>query len=307
MSLAGISAAPMSKSWDAEKQTAGFRQLVDHALEQAVSPGQDSALYASMRYTLLGPGKRIRPVLCLVATTMFGGSAQSALPTACALEMLHAATLIHDDLPAMDNDDMRRGRPSNHKIFGDGMALLAGDALLAYSLEFILTSTKGVEPQRLLRVIETLVRVVGAEGLTGGQALDIEADAQGAVDLAQLEIMHYRKTASLIQASVRTGCILAGVEDEHMEGIMSFAGKVGLAFQIVDDVLDETGTDDQIGKPTGSDRARGKMTFPSVMGVDAAMARAHNLLAESKRDLEPYGAKAYPLLLMADCMIDRTS
>ncbi len=204
-------------------------------------------------------------------------------------------------------DDLRRGKPSNHKVFGEGMALLAGDALLAYSLEFILATTEGVGPERLLRVVDTLVQVVGASGLTGGQALGFESQGRDDIDVTQLELMHSRKTASLIQASVVTGGILAGASEDDLRWLTSYAGKVGLAFQIVDDVLEETGTDAQLGKPSGSDRSSGKVTFPRLLGVDKAMVRVRQLVEEAKRDLDPYGARALPLLLMADYTIARTS
>ncbi|HSV66984.1 MAG TPA: farnesyl diphosphate synthase [Mycobacteriales bacterium] len=293
--------------WVLDWQSTALRQRIDRALADAVAPIPCSTLFEAMRYSVLGLGKRLRPILCLISTEITGGSPDTALPTACALEMLHAATLIHDDLPAMDNDDLRRGRPANHKVFGEGMALLGGDALLAYSLEYILTHTKGVDSARLLRVVDTLVRVVGVSGLTGGQAMDLEFAGRDDVGLAELELMHSRKTAALIQASVATGAILAGASDDVIDRLWAYAGKLGLAYQIVDDVLDETGTSQQLGKTAGSDRVNYKVTVPRVLGVEGSMARAAELVGAAKAYLDPFGDRAEPLRAMADYTCSRQS
>jgi len=245
--------------------------------------------------------------LCLTGADLLGVSLDAPMPTACGLEMLHTATLIHDDLPAMDDDDLRHGKAANHKVFGEGMALLAGDALLAYCLEFILENSRGVDDRRLLRVVETIVRVVGADGLTGGQAIDLELQGRDDVAVASLELMHSRKTAALIQASVATGAIIAGACDEVLAHLVSYAGKIGLAYQIADDVLDETGTSEILGKPARSDRSKGKCTFAQVLGAPAAMKRAKELAEGAKADLAGLGSRAEPLRAIADYTWSRLS
>jgi geranylgeranyl diphosphate synthase, type II len=294
-------------SFDLAVHIHALRSLIDEALVQAIAADRTGSLYASMRYTLLSGGKRLRPILCLTCVDLLGGSLDAAMPTACGLEMLHTATLIHDDLPAMDDDDLRHGKAANHKVFGEGMALLAGDALLGYCLEFLLENTRGVDDRRLLRVIETIVRVVGAEGLTGGQAIDLELKGGDDVDVASLELMHSRKTGALIQASVATGAIIADADDAVLGRLVSYAGKIGLAYQIVDDVLDETGTSQTLGKPAGSDRDNGKRTFAQALGVPAAMRRARELAEGAKADLACLGSRAEPLHAIADYTWSRPS
>ncbi len=276
-----------------------LRSRVDEALAAALSGVDPVCLADTMRYSLLSPGKRLRPLLCLVTTGMLGGTAEQALPTACALEMLHAATLIHDDLPAMDDDDFRRGQPANHKVFGEGMALLAGDALLAYSLEHILAATRGVGERRLLGVMAELIRVVGPTGLSGGQAIDLDCQGRGSVDLATLEAMHRRKTGALIQAAVVTGAILADARPQQISCLAAFAGKIGLAYQITDDILDETATFAELGKATGRDEELGKWTFPRLLGVDGAGQRARALVDDAIDDLAGFGAGAEDLRQIA--------
>ncbi len=303
----GRGTALAGSTFDLAAHISGLRGCIDEALVRAIAVDQTGPLYASMRYTLLNGGKRLRPILCLTCVDLLGGSLQAAMPTACGLEMLHTATLIHDDLPAMDDDDLRHGRAANHKVFGEGMALLAGDALLGYCLEFILKNSRGVDDRRLLRVVETIVRVVGAEGLTGGQAIDLELKGRDDVDVAALELMHSRKTAALIQASVATGAIIAGADDEVLAQLVSYAGRIGLAYQIVDDVLDEIGTSETLGKPVGSDRDNGKRTFVQALGVPGAMERATRLAEEAKADLACLGSRAEPLLAIADYTCSRVS
>lgn len=268
-----------------------LRKQVDVQLAEAIVPAVPERLYESMRYSVLSEGKRLRPILCLTTCEMSGGSVEVAMPTACALEMLHAATLIHDDLPLMDDDDFRRGKPSNHKIFGEGMALLAGDALLAYSLEFILVGTKGVTTSSLLKVMETLIHVVGASGLTGGQAIDLECQGRNDIDLATLELMHARKTGSLIEAAAVTGAILGGASAQEIAKLQSYAQKVGLAYQIVDDAM---------GKLPGRDHELGKCTFPRLLGIAGSRARAREIIDSAKADLIAFGERADPLMAIAE-------
>jgi len=259
-----------------------------------------------MRYSLLPGGKRLRPVLCLAAYDLSGGEHETAIPTACALEMLHTATLIHDDLPAMDNDDYRRGRLSNHKVFGDGVAVLTGDALLSYALEFILIETKGVPADRLLRVMQTVTHAIGVSGLVGGQVLDIESEGRDDVDLSMLEFIHSRKTGSLIDAAVVTGSILAGASEDIISRLSQYAWKMGLAFQIVDDILDVTATQQELGKTPNKDEKARKITFPGLLGIEKSAKRARELVGSAKQELTPLGDRAIPLLAIADFVLARS-
>ncbi|WP_406504792.1 polyprenyl synthetase family protein [Streptomyces sp. NBC_00212] len=281
--------------------------VVESHLERALMPRYPEKIFESMRYSLVSGGKRLRPVLCLAGCELGGGERELAIPTACALEMLHTASLIHDDLPAMDDDDYRRGKLANHKVFGEGMALLAGDALLSYALEFILLNTRRVPADRLLRVMQTLINRVGVSGLVGGQVVDVESEGRDDVDLATLEFIHSRKTGSLIDAAMVTGAILGGADEDTIARLSGYARRVGLAFQIVDDVLDVTSTRQQLGKTPRKDEKAHKATFPSLFGLEGSMRQARELVDEAKRELAPFGGRAVPLLAMADFVCTRTS
>lgn len=284
-----------------------LRNQIDHALASAVADLQPGPLREAMSYSLLGDGKRIRPTLCLMTYELFDDVLSVAVPTACALEMLHAATLIHDDLPAMDDDDFRRGRPTNHRVFGEGMAVLAGDALLAYSLEHILRNARGLSQDRVLGVMTKLIEVVGPSGLSGGQALDLDCQGRDAVDDATIEQMHLMKTGSLIEASVVTGAILGGATRAEIDRLGSYARKLGLAYQIVDDVLDETATFDEFGKEVGHDRDTGKWTYPRLLGVAVARSRARELLERAVEELVEFGESASRLRWVADVVQQRVT
>ena len=284
-----------------------LQEQIDQALTTSVDGIEPECLREAMAYTLLSSGKRLRPALCLLTYQMFDADILAAVPTACALEMLHAATLIHDDLPAMDDDDFRRGRPANHKVFGEGMALLAGDALLAYSLEFILFHGHGLAQERLLGVMTQLIRAVGPSGLSGGQALDLDSQGRTYVDQATVERMHLLKTGALIKASVITGAILGGASVEQVGLLTQYARNLGLAYQIVDDVLDETATFAALGKRTGHDRDSDKWTYPRVVGVDPARQRARQLIEEAVATLSQFGERAAPLRWAAQVVHDRAA
>jgi geranylgeranyl diphosphate synthase type II len=283
------------------------KAVIERVLERAIEPQYPEKIYESMRYSLLSGGKRLRPALCLASCALGGGNPDVAIPTACGLEMLHTASLIHDDLPSMDNDDYRRGRPSNHKVFGEGMALLTGDALWSYALEFILLNTRSVSSDRLMRVLHTLINRVGVAGLVGGQVVDVESEGHDDVDLATVEYIHSHKTASMIDAAVVTGAVLAGADEETISRLSRYAGKIGLAFQIVDDVLDTTATWQQLGKTPNKDGKIRKATFPKLFGVEESMRRAYDLVDSAKHELAPFGDRAIPLLAMADYICTRTS
>lgn len=293
-------------AFNLERYLLAQQAIIEAELDRALIPSYPEKVFESMRYSLLSGGKRLRPIFCLAGCDLSGGNREAAIPTACALEMLHTASLIHDDLPAMDNDDFRRGKPSNHKVFGEGLALLAGDALLSYALEFILANTRHVPADRLLRVMQTLINRVGVSGLVGGQVVDIECEGREDIGVETLEFIHTRKTGSLIDAAVLTGAILAGADEGTQARLSRFACLIGLAFQVVDDVLDVTSSREKLGKTPAKDAKAGKTTFPSLFGVETSMQRARELVSAAKQELEPFGERAVPLLAMADYVYART-
>jgi geranylgeranyl diphosphate synthase type II len=277
--------------------------LIEENLERFVPVLYPVRLYESMRYSLLAGGKRLRPVLCLAACELAGGTTDMAMPTACALEMIHTMSLIHDDLPSMDNDDYRRGLPTNHKVYGEAMAILAGDALLAYAFQ-VIAETESVPAQSVLEVVRRLGMAASATGLVGGQVVDIESEGKQ-ISLDTLQYIHEHKTGALLEISVVSGALLGGASSEQVELLSSYAHKVGLAFQIIDDVLDITATDEQLGKTAGKDLAQAKATYPSFWGVEASTAKAQQLIAEAKATLKPFGEKAVILEHLADFITQR--
>lgn len=229
-----------------------------------------------------------------------------ALPTACALEMIHTMSLIHDDLPAMDNDDYRRGRLTNHKVYGDDIAILAGDALLTYAFEVVGDRTEGVPAERILQVLVQLARAVGGEGLVGGQVVDLESEGKSDVSLETLNYIHLHKTAALLEVSVVSGAILAGADADAQTRLRRYAQDIGLAFQIIDDILDITSTQEELGKSIGKDIQAQKVTYPSLWGIDESRRQADRLIAEAQAQLDPFGAAAQPLRAIADYITART-
>jgi geranylgeranyl diphosphate synthase type II len=280
------------------------QQQVEEALSAALVSAYPERIYEAMRYSLLAGGKRLRPILCLAACELAGGSVAQALPTACALEMIHTMSLIHDDLPAMDNDDFRRGKPTNHKVFGEDIAILAGDALLAFAFEHIACQTQGVPPQLVLQVIARIGHAVAATGLVGGQVVDLESEGK-AISLETLEYIHTHKTGALLEVSVVSGGILAGGDEELLVRLSHYAQDIGLAFQIIDDILDITATSEQLGKTAGKDQAVAKATYPSLWGLEASQQKAEELIHSAKEALRPYGSQAEPLLALADFITRR--
>ncbi len=280
------------------------RDRVEIALDASMGPERPESLRDAMRYSLLAGGKRLRPILCLAACELVGGSSELAMPTAVALEMIHTMSLIHDDLPAMDNDDLRRGRPTNHKVYGDAMAILAGDAMLSRAFEMVAVRSANVPADRLLRVVGELALVSGAPGLVGGQVVDLESEGQ-AVDLQTLEYIHLHKTAALLRACVVTGALIGGASDDQLEAMRTYANGIGLAFQIIDDILDVTASSEVLGKTAGKDLLADKTTYPKLLGLDASREKALQLVRESKAALEPWRDKAAPLLALADYVASR--
>ena len=274
---------------------------VEAGLDRHLPPAdaRPARLHAAMRYSLMGGGKRLRPILCLAACELAGGEAQQAMPTAVALEMIHTMSLIHDDLPAMDNDDLRRGRPTNHKVYGEANAILAGDALLTRAFEMVALRSPGVPAERLLAVVGELSLASGAPGLVGGQVVDLECEGKS-VDLERLEYIHLHKTGALLRACVISGALIAGAPDALVEALRVYARGIGLAFQIIDDILDITQTSEQLGKSAGKDAAAGKATYPAVFGLEKSRREAARLTKAALKALEPFGKNADFLRAVAD-------
>ncbi len=237
-----------------------------------------STLAAAMEYSLLAGGKRLRPVLCISCARLCGGDAEAVLPFASAVECIHSYSLVHDDLPAMDNDDLRRGKPTNHKVFGEAAAILAGDALLTEA--FVFMASTPLPAEHVLPALAEAARAAGAEGMVGGQMLDMEYTGADGIDIGRLAAMHAMKTGALLRASCVCGGLLAGADGSALAALSRYGTALGAAFQIVDDILDVTGTEAEIGKPVGSDAARGKPTYPSLLGLERSREQA---LEQSRR------------------------
>jgi len=279
---------------------------VEAALDRALPVTYPEKIYEAMRYSLLAGGKRLRPILCLATCELTGGTAEMATPTACAVEMIHTMSLIHDDLPAMDNDDYRRGRLTNHKVYGEDIAILAGDGLLAYAFEYIAASTENVPAQRVLQVISRLGRAVGAAGLVGGQVVDLESEGKADVSIDTLNFIHNHKTAALLEACVVCGAILAGAPEADLQRLTRYAQNIGLAFQIVDDILDITATQEELGKTAGKDLQAQKATYPSIWGLEESQRQAQQLIQAAIAELDSFGEKALPLQAIAKFITSRT-
>ena len=282
------------------------RSQVEAALEQSITVVYPEILYESMRYSLLAGGKRLRPILCLTCCELVGGTVEMAMPTACTLEMIHTFSLIHDDLPTMDNDDYRRGKLTNHKIYGENIAILAGDALLAYAFEFLVVQTKGVAAQQLLQVVAKLAHAVAATGLVGGQVVDLQSEGLQNIDIETLNFIHAHKTGALLEASILSGAMLAKADNEVLQKLSCYASYIGLAFQIVDDVLDVIGTQEELGKTPGKDQKAQKVTYPSLWGIEESKRKSQELVDLAKAELVDLGAKAQPLMAIADYITART-
>lgn len=282
------------------------QKRVEVALDQSLPMARPKTIYDSMRYSLMAGGKRLRPILCLATCELMGGHESQSMPTACALEMVHTMSLIHDDLPAMDNDDYRRGKLTNHKVYGDDIAILAGDGLLAYSFEYVVENTQDVPAPRILKVIAQLGRAVGAAGLVGGQVVDLECEGKTDMTLETLNFIHTHKTSALLEVSVVSGAILAGASQDDQDRLLSYAQKIGLAFQIVDDILDITATSQELGKSAGKDLQAQKLTYPSLWGIEKSRLEAQNLVEAAKSEVSAWGEKALPLMAIADYITART-
>lgn len=282
---------------------------IDSALDRFLPKETElpHSVHKAMRYSIFAGGKRVRPILMLAACQAVGGETEHAIPAACAMEMIHTYSLIHDDLPAMDDDDFRRGNPTNHKVFGEAIAILAGDALLteAFKLVSDLHLVTGCEPAGLLAVIHEIATCAGSYGMVGGQVIDMESEGAQDIDLAIVQYIHTHKTGALIKASVVSGALLGGADEMQLAAITRYGKAAGLAFQIADDVLDIEGTTEDIGKDAGSDEARGKATYPAVIGLSAAKQEAVSMMNEALDALEIFGEEADPLREIARYIVQR--
>ncbi|NMO96889.1 polyprenyl synthetase family protein [Paenibacillus lemnae] len=264
-------------------------------------------LRESMNYSLMAGGKRLRPLLVTAACEAGGGSLEAALPVACAVEMVHTYSLIHDDLPAMDNDDFRRGKPTNHKVYGEATAILAGDALLTHSFFRVVQSSRlhGIPAERVLAVVEDLAMYAGPRGMVGGQAADMEGE-QGLTSLEQLEYIHLHKTSDLIIFSLVAGGRIAGLDENQLQALETFGHHLGLAFQIQDDILDIIGDEAKLGKKTQSDIKQQKVTYPYFIGLEASREKVQQLTEEAKETIMAAGLKDPKRLLeIADFLMSR--
>ncbi len=291
----------------ADDSTAAADRLaarIDAALDRysQFDDGCPAELGEAIRYSLLAPGKRLRPRLVLLAAEACGGSIDAALPTACAVEMIHTYSLVHDDLPAMDDDDLRRGRPTCHKVFGEAIAILVGDALLARAFEIMATDVKPAD--RAARCCAALGHAAGATALVGGQASDLAGGAN-CEDVPALESIHRRKTGALITASLELGGIVAGASAEQLAALRQYGQHLGLAFQITDDLLDVSGTQADVGKRLAKDADRGKATYPELLGIDESRDRAAALVEQACQAVAIFGNTGAPLVGLANFVRDR--
>lgn len=271
-----------------------YIEIVDRKLDEYIEIQYPEDIFKSMKYTVTLPGKRLRPVMCLETCKMFGGNYEDALPTACAIEMLHAQTLIHDDLPCMDNDDFRRGKPTNHKVFGEANAVLAGDALLTFAPQTILKNSKNLGNEKLIKIMEEYFHAAGAYGVIAGQVVDIESEKGNAKgDTSEtLNYIHTHKTADLFKLALRTGAIIAGASSKQIEDITEFGQHMGVAFQIADDILDETSTFEEMGKTLGKDKEAGKLTYTSLYGLEKAVQDLNDLIDKCFEILNSHNLKS---------------
>lgn len=274
------------------------RALIEEGLAKIVPPKTTfpPSIHEAMHYSLLQGGKRIRPILAMTGYELVGGRYQEIVPFACGIELIHTYSLIHDDLPAMDNSDFRRGKPSAHKAFGESIALLAGDALLTLAFQVMTDPvlSEGQDPARVLAATHVIAKVAGIQGMVGGQTVDIETQGRR-FDLPLLEYIHTHKTGALIMGSIKAGAILGSAKDRELEALTGYGKTLGLAFQITDDILDVEGSREELGKGVGQDSALGKATYPHLLGIKESRRRAEELLQQAEAALAQFGEKAEPL------------
>ncbi len=284
---------------------AARQKEVDRALDRFLpkETARPATIHKAMRYSLFAGGKRLRPILCLAAAEACGGESRAALPLACAMECIHTYSLIHDDLPSMDNDDFRRGRATCHKVFGDGIAVLAGDALLTVAFEIAAT----VQPTRrynLKQIVSEIAVAAGSRKLIAGQVADLEAEGQP-ITRRDLRYIHENKTAAMLIAAVRLGAMSANASARQLEAIGAFGAALGLAFQVIDDILDVTQTSEKLGKSAGKDVAAQKATYPAIIGLEKSRQEAQRLTREAHGALAVFGGKADRLHALANYLLER--
>jgi geranylgeranyl diphosphate synthase type II len=278
---------------------------IEAGLQKLLPPDSTppASIHTAMRYSVFAGGKRIRPILCYESAKLFAADPAGAIPVGCALEFIHTYSLIHDDLPALDNDDLRRGKPTNHKVFGEAIAILAGDALL--TLAFQTLANAAIEPNRRVRVISEIAAAAGTvDGMVGGQVADIEAEKK-APDSAMLEYIHRSKTAALICGSIVAGAIAGGAGDEDVARLRRFGEQIGWAFQVVDDILDVSESSVSLGKTAGKDQAQQKATYPALYGLEKSRAIATELETKALRELDFYGERGTRLRQVAQFLVAR--
>lgn len=290
---------------DLKSYLSAQRERVDAALDSAIPTAEvlPSKMHKAMRHSIFAGGKRLRPILCLTAAEALGADNGDALPAACSLEMLHTFTLIHDDLPCMDDDDFRRGKPTCHKIYGEAVAVLAGDALQSLAFEVLCNLPREARYQPCDFVSELAV-ASGSLNVVAGQVLDLEGEGKD-LSFDDLRAIHERKTAALLAVSLRFGAMAGGATTKELEALTDFGKNLGLAFQVIDDILDTTQTSEKLGKTAGKDEAVGKATYPAILGLDASREEAKRLTADAKDALSILGDRGSRLLAIADYMLDR--
>ena len=285
------------------------QKIVEAALEHYL-PGEDNIptdIYKAVRYSVFNGGKRIRPILCLAAADAVGGDLGPAIPVACAMELIHSYSLIHDDLPAMDDDDFRRGKPTCHKVFGEDIAILAGDALLTEAFVLLSRTEKvRLSAEKRIAVIQEIAQAAGIDGMVGGQALDVLSEKSVSDENTLYEI-HRRKTGALIVAAVKSGAIIFNACKDKIQALAQYGINVGLAFQIADDILNVEGDRELMGKETGSDAALNKLTYPSLLGLDLAKEKLANYIDAAIASLSGFDERAQPLLVIARYIMERKS
>ncbi len=294
---------------DAQAVLGKYAPYVTRALERSLPEptGPSSRLLEAMRYSVFAGGKRLRPALCLAACEAVGGTLESAAAPAAAIELVHTYSLVHDDLPCMDDDDVRRGRPTSHRVYGEALAVLAGDGLLTLAFETLADAASALPESVRLEIVRVLSTGAGAKGMVGGQALDVESEGADDVDLPTLQYSHTRKTGALIGASCRIGALAGGAGERDVAQLGKLGEKLGLAFQIVDDLLDEIGKPETMGKASGKDRARGKATYARILGHEESRRRVRELADAAGEIAAEYGEAGRPLAALVRLVVDRTS
>jgi geranylgeranyl diphosphate synthase type II len=279
---------------------------VDVALDRFLPPEtqRPETLHKAMRYSVFAGGKRLRPVLVIAGAEAVGGTAERVMPTACALEMIHTYSLVHDDLPAMDNDDFRRGVPTNHKVFGEAIAILAGDALLTLAFRLVADNARTADLGSIQAVVADVAEAAGHAGMVAGQVADLEAEGRQ-VGADTLDYIHVHKTGALIRTSLRVGAMLCGATAEQVRALSVAGANLGLAFQIVDDILDVVASSEELGKTAGKDQIQQKATFPAIHGIEASRARARSLIAEAEEALTAFGPRAEPIRALGRFILER--